>query len=398
MDEIDNLLTRGVENIYPTKEALEKVLRSGKKLRLYQGFDPSMPSLHLGNFVGLMKLRQFQKLGHEVIFLVGDFTGMIGDPTDKSATRKMLTREEALKNSEAWKNQVELVLDFSGKNPIKFLFNSEWLDKVSFKDLIEITSNFTVQQMIERDMFQNRLKEEKPIYLHEFLYPVAQAIDCVEMDVDLEIGGNDQTFNMLAGRTLMRALKNKEKYVLTTKLLVDSQGNKVGKTTGNALFLDSTPEKFYGGIMSFPDEVIALGFELLTEVDLEGIEEKIKEKPMAEKKRLAFEIVKLLWGEESAKKSESEFENIYQKNEVPDLETKVIKNTKLEDILVELNLAKSKSEAKRVIEQGGVDVGEEKVIDSNFQVPSDKEIIIKIGKTRFVKIRVNPCLPVRQAL
>ncbi len=240
-----------------------------------------MSSLHLGNFVGLMKLRQFQKLGHEVIFLIGDFTGMIGDPTDKSATRRMLTREETIKNSQTWKEQASRVLEFKGPNAVKFMFNSQWLDKVSFKDLINITSNFTVQQMIERDMFQKRLKEEKPIYLHEFLYPVAQAIDCVDMEVDLEIGGEDQTFNMLAGRTLMKAMKNKEKYVLSTKLLVDKDGNKVGKTTGNALFLDSSPEKFYGGIMSFPDEVINLSFELLTEIPLEGLAEKIKVNPIS---------------------------------------------------------------------------------------------------------------------
>ncbi|PIV00774.1 tyrosine--tRNA ligase [Candidatus Shapirobacteria bacterium CG03_land_8_20_14_0_80_40_19] len=387
MDEIQNLLTRGVEKIYPSRQELEKVLRSGKKLRLYQGFDPSMPSLHLGNFVGLMKLRQLQKLGHKVIFLVGDFTGMIGDPTDKLATRKMLTREETLKNSQTWKDQASRVLNFEGDNPVKMLFNSEWLDKVNFKDLIGYTSHFTFQQLIERDMFQKRLKEDKPIYLHEFLYPVAQAIDCIVMDVDLEIGGNDQTFNMLAGRTLMKGIKNKEKFVLSTKLLVDKDGDKVGKTTGNALFLDSTPENFYGGIMSFPDEVIALAFELLTEVDLEGLEAKIKQDPMGEKKRLAFEIVKLLWSEEDTQKAQDIFEKTFQKKESPNLEVKVIKNAKLEDALVELNLAASKNEAKRLIQQGGVDVEEEKVVDSNFKLPENKEMIIKVGKTKFVKIK-----------
>jgi len=387
MDEIQNLLTRGVEKIYPSRQELEKVLRSGKKLRLYQGFDPSMPSLHLGNFVGLMKLRQLQKLGHKVIFLVGDFTGMIGDPTDKLATRKMLTREETLKNSQTWKDQASRVLNFEGDNPVKMLFNSEWLDKVNFKDLIGYSSHFTFQQLIERDMFQKRLKEDKPIYLHEFLYPVAQAIDCIVMDVDLEIGGNDQTFNMLAGRTLMKGVKNKEKFVLSTKLLVDKDGDKVGKTTGNALFLDSTPENFYGGIMSFPDEVIALAFELLTEVDLEGLEAKIKQDPMGEKKRLAFEIVKLLWSEEDTQKAQDIFEKTFQKKESPNLEVKVIKNAKLEDALVELNLAASKNEAKRLIQQGGVDVEEEKVVDSNFKLPENKEMIIKVGKTKFVKIK-----------
>ena len=248
MDKIEEALTRGVAQVLPDKKGLADLMAK-KKIKLYQGFDPSMPSLHLGNFVGLMKLRQFQKLGHEVIFLVGDFTGIIGDPTDKLATRKKLTREQVLENAKSWKMQAGKVLDFEGENPAKMMFNSEWSDKISFRDLLEITSNFTVQQMIERDMFQERLKNNEPIYIHEFLYPVAQAQDSVVMDVDLEIGGSDQVFNMLAGRTLMKAVKGKKKYVLATKLLVDKEGKNVGKTTGNALFLDSTSEDFFAGIM-----------------------------------------------------------------------------------------------------------------------------------------------------
>lgn len=392
MDEIETLLIRVVENIYPSKEELEKILRSGKKLRLYQGFDPSMPSLHLGNFVGLMKLRQFQKLGHEVIFLVGDFTGMIGDPTDKSATRKMLTREETINNSENWKQQASRVLDFEGENPVKLMFNSEWQDKVSFKDLIGYTSHFTYRQLIERDMFQERIKNDKPIYIHELLYPIAQAIDCVVMDVDLEIGGNDQTFNMLAGRTLMKALKNKDKFVLTTKLLVDNDGNKVGKTTGNALFLDSTPEKFYGGVMSFPDEVLALSFELLTEVPLEGLEEKIKTNPMGEKKRLAFEITKLLWGENSATKAQEEFEKVYQNKEAPINAPQVeVRKEKMEagKLLMEIGLAKSTSQAKRLIKQGAIDIAGKTLTNPNEELTPKDGTIIKKGKNTFVRIIVH---------
>ncbi len=228
MTTIDEVLTRGVNLVLPDKKGLSDLM-SKRKIKLYQGFDPSAPSLHLGNFVGLMKLRQFQKAGHEVIFLVGDFTGMIGDPTDKLATRKKLTREEVLKNAKAWKKQASKLLDFGGVNPAKIMFNSKWSDKISFKELIEITSNLTVQQLIERDMFQARLKSNEPIYLHEFLYPVAQGYDSVEMNVDLEIGGNDQLFNMMVGRNLCKAIKSKEKYVLTTKLLVDKEGKKVGK-------------------------------------------------------------------------------------------------------------------------------------------------------------------------
>lgn len=396
MDEISEVLTRGVENIYPSRQTLEKVLRSGKKIKVYQGFDPSMPNLHLGNLVGLLKLRQFQDLGHEVIFLVGDFTGMIGDPTDKSSARPRLTREQVLKNAKNWKEQAGKILDFSGKNPAKLAFNSAWLDKVSFKDLIEITSHFTAQQMLERDFFQRRLKEEKPIFLHEFLYPVAQAIDGVEMNVDLEIGGSDQTFNILAGRNLMKALKGKEKFVLTLKLLVDAQGQKVGKTTGNALFLNASPADLYGGVMSFPDEAIVPGFELLTQVPLEEvrkIEKEVKEKPMQLKKRLAWEIVKIYHGAQKARKAQEEFEKTFQKREIPEeINICVVEKTKITDdisVLVESGLASSRSESKRLIEQKAVDF-DGKTITQNQSPSRIKEgSVIKVGKRKLVKIKIK---------
>src|SRR3989304_9299476 len=374
--DINEVLTRGVAEVLPSKEGLEKLM-SSRKIKLYQGFDPSIPSLHIGQLAGLIKLRQFQKLGHKVIFLVGDFTGMIGDPTDKLATRKQLTREEVLRNAKNWKEQAGRVIDFDGENKAEFKFNSEWLDKTSFKELIEITSKFTVQQMIERDMFQERIKKNAPIHLHELLYPVAQAVDSVKMDVDLEVGGKDQTFNMLAGRTLMKAIKGKDKFVLTTKLLVDKEGNKVGKTTGNALFLDSTPENFYAGIMSFPDETVALGFELLTEVPLTGIEEKVKKDPMGEKKALAFEIVKLLWGEQEAAKAKEVFVTTFQ-NRKPEYNLEVEAKESLAGTIAPYTSLASISHAKRLIDAGAVEVGGKVVIDSNYKPISGDEI--KVGK------------------
>ena len=379
----NEVLTRGVQQVLPDKRGLADLMAK-RKIKLYQGFDPSMPSLHLGNFVGLMKLRQFQKLGHGVIFLVGDFTGMIGDPTDKLATRKKLTRKDVLENSKAWKKQASMLLDFEGKNPAKILFNSKWLDKISFKDLIEITSNFTVQQMIERDMFQERLKKNSPIYLHEFLYPVAQAEDSVAMDVDLEVGGNDQMFNMMAGRTLMRGLKGKEKYVLTTKLLVDKEGKKVGKTTGNALFLDSNPNDFYAGIMSFPDEVIELSFELLTELPLDGMKEEVKKNPMKEKKRLAFEVVKLLWGEGKAQTAQNSFEETFQEKR-PEFNIKVEAGKSIIDTIADFTSKGSKSEAKRLIKQRAVDVNGKVMDDATYIVKPKDEI--KVGSRTFLKAK-----------
>ena len=379
---IDEILTRGVQQVLPDKKGLAQLMAK-RKIKLYQGFDPSAPSLHLGNFVGLMKLRQFQKLGHEVIFLVGDFTGMIGDPTDKLATRKQLTREEVLKNARAWKKQIAMLLETTGTNPVKIIFNSKWSDKISFKDLIEITSKVTYQQLIERDMFQERLKKKEPIFLHELLYPIAQGYDSVVMDVDLEIGGNDQLFNMMIGRTLIKVFKNKEKHVLTTKLLIDSEGKKVGKTTGNALFLDSKPEDFYAGIMSFPDEVIYLSFELLTEIDLTGVESKIKNDPMLWKKKLAYEVVKLLWGEKIALKSANKFDKTFSKKEPEfSLEIKLFKS--LSETIAPYTSLKSLSDAKRLIQQGAIKINGDVVTDLNYKIKKGDKI--KIGKKIFGKL------------
>lgn len=380
---IDEVLTRGVSEVLPSKDGLKKLMEE-KRITLYQGFDPSMPSLHLGNLVGVMKLRQFQKLGHHVIFLIGDFTGMIGDPTDKLSVRKLLTRKQVEINAQNWKSQIKNLLDFDGENKVEIKNNSEWLDKITFKDLIGITSNFTVQQLIERDMYQERLKKNEPIFIHEFLYPVAQSYDSVSMNVDLEIGGSDQTFNMLAGRTLMKAMKNKEKYVLATKLLVDKEGKKVGKTTGNALFLDSTPREFFGGVMSFPDEVIFPGFELLTEINLDEIEEKIKTDPMGEKKHLAYEIVKLIWGENDAKLAQETFEKTFQ-DKKPEYERNVSAGDNLASTIAPFTSLKSVSDAKRYINQKSVDVNGKTIADPTYKVKSGDKI--KVGEKTFLEAK-----------
>jgi tyrosyl-tRNA synthetase len=380
---IDEVLTRGVNTVLPDKKGLAELMAK-RKIKLYQGFDPSAPSLHLGNFVGLMKLRQFQKLGHEVIFLVGDFTGMIGDPTDKLAVRKKLTREEVLKNAKSWKEQAAKVLDFSGENPAKIMFNSKWNNKLSFADILDLASKTTYAQIIERDMFQQRISENKDIWLHEFLYPLIQGYDSVAMGVDLEVGGNDQMFNMMVGRKLMRVIKNKEKYVLTTKLLVDKDGKKVGKTTGNALFLDSTPEDFYAGIMSFPDETIYLSFELLTEIPLEGLEEKIKKDPLTEKKHLAFEVVKLLWKEDNANKAQAKFEHTFQEK-TPEFNIKVTSGSSIAATIAPFTSLASISEAKRLIKQNAVDVNGKVIDNSSYVVKSGDEI--KVGSRTFLKAK-----------
>ena len=254
---IEELLSRGVEHVYPSREALEHVLMSSRKIRLYSGIDPT-GKLHIGHLALLRKLRQFQDLGHEVIILIGDFTAAIGDPTDKTAARKSLTRQQVLANAQNYKEQISKILDFKKSN-VKFLYNSEWINVLKPVDLLEIASNFTVARFLERDMFQKRAQEGRDILLHEFLYPLFQSYDSIAMDVDLEVGGNDQSFNMLRGRDLMKKMKNKEKFVMALKLLADPSGKKMGKSEGNFIALDDSPKEIFGKIMSWPDSLIEIG-------------------------------------------------------------------------------------------------------------------------------------------
>ncbi len=389
--QIADFLTRSVENVYPKREMLEAALESGKKIRVYLGIDPTGPTLHIGHAIALRKLAELQKMGHEVIMLIGDFTAMIGDPTDKSATRKQLSREEVLANCESYKVQAGNILDFEGENAAKLLFNSEWLGKMSFSDVVELASHFTVQQMMERDMFAKRMQEEKPVYLHEFMYPLMQGFDSVAMEVDLEIGGNDQTFNMLAGRTLMKEIKGKEKMVLTTKLLADATGKKMGKSEGNMVALSDSPEEMYGKIMSWTDGMILNGFELCTDVPLEEIVSIGKsmadgENPVLFKHRLAYEIVSSFLGESAAEAAREHFAKVHKSGEVPEevVEYQMDSDATLADVLVGSGLVASKSEARRQIEQGGVKVDGVVVNDIMAQVQSGS--VIQKGKRHFIRI------------
>ncbi|MBI5728604.1 MAG: tyrosine--tRNA ligase, partial [Candidatus Magasanikbacteria bacterium] len=352
-DKIALVLERGVENIYPQKEFLASLLQSGKRLTLYTGYDPTAPTLHIGNGVSLLKLRQFQELGHKVIMLIGDFTGMIGDPTDKTAARQKLTREQVLANCQEYQKQASAILNFGGDNPVVIKYNSDWLGKMNFSDVLELTSHFTVDRLLERDMFEKRRQEEKPIYLHEFLYPVMQGYDSVAMDVDGEVGGNDQTFNMLAGRTLMKDLKNKEKFVLTLKLLTDPTGKKMGKSEGNMVAFTDTPADMFGKVMSWTDGMIVLGFELGTRVPLSAVHEMEKEmaagaNPRDFKLRLAFEITKTFLGEAAAQKGREYFQNVIQRKDRPvDMPAIQPSVNDIVTVLVESKLCSSKSEARR---------------------------------------------------
>ncbi|PIP24692.1 MAG: tyrosine--tRNA ligase [Candidatus Nealsonbacteria bacterium CG10_big_fil_rev_8_21_14_0_10_36_228] len=392
---IEEVLSRGVEKIYPSFKDLEKIMLSGKRLRLYCGYDPTAPTLHIGHMVTLKKLAQFQTLGHEVIMLIGDFTGMIGDPTEKIGTRKKLSREEVLRNSKNYKKLTGKILKFSGLNPCRLLYNSKWLDSLSFTDLIKLASNFTVQQMIIRYMFQERIRKEKPIYLHEFLYPLAQAYDSVAMDVDLEIGGKDQAFNMLCGRDLMKVLKNKEKFVLATKLLITPEGKKMGKTEGNLIPMDENPKEMYGKIMSWPDSLITIGFELCTDLPMEEITEisnQIKKRrlnPREAKAKLAREIVTICRNKRAAQKAEEEFNRVFKEEKLPSRipEIKIReKALNILDLLVKIGLASSKSEAKRLILQKGVKINNQVQDDWQKIIEIKKGIVIQVGKRKFIRL------------
>ncbi len=397
-EKIKEVLERGVEIIYPNRESLEKKLLTGEQLTIYAGFDPSASSLHIGNAILINKLAQFQKLGHKIIFLIGDFTGMIGDPTDKKATRKQLSREEVLTNSRLYAKQASCFLNFEGKNKAEVKYNSAWLDKLSFRDLIELSANFTVQQMIQRDMFQERLREGRPIHLHEFLYPLAQAYDSVALNVDLEIGGNDQMFNMMCGRDLMKVMKKKEKFVLTMKLLADDSGKKMGKSEGNAVFLDQEARDIYGRVMSWNDGIIPIAFELCTNVPMEEvnkIKQKLKEgkvNPRDLKMKLAFEITKIIHGEKKAQDAQEYFIRTFQQKQAPsDVVEKKIgkKEINIIDLLVDTGLAQSNSEAKRLIKQNGIKINGQVVTSINQKIKiTKKEVLLQRGKRYFVKVSI----------
>lgn len=394
MDGINELLTRGVDGIYPNKVELEKVLKSGKKLKLYQGFDPTGIEMHIGHMIGLRKLRQWQDQGHLVIFLIGDGTGQAGDPSGKTRSReKFLSNEELRQNAKDYVLQAGKIVRLEGENPVKILYNGDWLNNLKLADILEIAGHFSYQQLSERDLYQERLKSGQTINFREFLYPLLQAYDSVEMEVDLELGGSDQLFNMLCGRHLIKSMKGKDKFVMTTPLLTDSQGRKIGKTEGNVISLTDKPEELYSKIMSLSDDIIVKGLEYLTDVPTEeigDIDQKLKsgENPMQFKKRLSFEIVKQLHSDSQAQAAQNSFEKVVQHGEVPlDIPSvQITRSMNILDALIASHLVDSKSEAKRLLEQRGVEFENQTITDPNFVIKENGTI--RAGKRKFAKIEL----------
>lgn len=391
---IEELLTRGVDKVYPTSEAMKRELMSGRRLRLYTGWDPTSADVHLGHTVWMRKLRQFQDLGHEVIVLMGTFTATLGDPTGKLNARKMMTLEETKANAKTFRKQAGKILNFRGENPVKMQYNHTWFSRMTLADAVGLASHFTVQQMLERDMFEKRMANDQPIFCNEFMYPLMQGYDSVVLDVDLEVGGTDQTFNMLAGRTLMKSMKNKEKFVLTVPLLTDASGNKIGKSEGNVIRIDGKPEELYGQVMSLGDGAIIPCFELCTDLSSEDIA-AIKKglhgggNPRDAKAKLAWELVRAYHSKAKANAAAKHFDSLFREHETPaDVPTyQISAATNIVDVLVGSKLAATRSEARRLIDGGGVKVDGVAIAGYDVQLyPSKPGVLVQKGKRHFVRV------------
>jgi len=397
------ILKRGVSDLISEEDLKDKLVeaeKEGRPLKVKLGLDPSAPDIHLGHTVVLRKLKQFQDLGHEVYLIIGDFTGMIGDPTGKSETRNQLTREEVLENARTYEEQFSKVLD---PEKTRVVFNGDWLSKMDFADVLELSAHYTVARMLERDDFSKRYNSGKPIGIHEFFYPLMQGYDSVAIEADVELGGTDQRFNLLVGRKLQQEYGQEPQVVLMMPLLEGLDGvNKMSKSLDNYIGVYDKPEDMFGKVMSIPDDMIIRYFELLTDVSIERLNE-IKGKlarddfnPMELKKKLAHEIVKEYHNEEDAVNARQEFESVFSKGNLPeDIPVIEISKSDLEDgelwivkLVAATGLVDSNSQARRMIKQGAVSINDKKYEKINLDIKVEDEMIIQIGKRRFAKIKL----------
>jgi len=393
------VIRRGAVEILVEAELEEKVrqsVASGVPLKIKAGFDPTAPDLHLGHTVLIQKLKQFQDLGHEVYFLIGDFTGMIGDPTGKNETRKSLSREDVLRNAETYKEQVFKILD---PEKTRVVFNSTWMGKMSAADLVGLAARYTVARMLERDDFHKRFAGHQPIAIHEFLYPLVQGYDSVALQSDLELGGTDQKFNLLVGRELQKQEGQKPQSVLTMPLLEGLDGvNKMSKSLGNYIGITEPPKEIFGKVMSISDQLMLRYYELLSDVDLPTLQ-KIRDgvaglpggaHPMESKKSLARELVARFHDQAKALQAEEEFIHQFKKKEVPDdiplVAIQIKEPVWICRLLTEAGLVSSNGEARRLIQQGAVRLSGEKVTDAEQEIAPEGEVILQAGKRRFARV------------
>jgi tyrosyl-tRNA synthetase len=390
------LISRGTEEVIPLKDLrkkLEKSIKDNKPLTIKLGCDPSRPDLHIGHSVVLQKLRDFQDLGHQAVLVIGDFTAMIGDPSERNKTRPQLTLEEAKANAESYIEQSKVILDVK---TLKVIFNSTWLNKMNFEDVIKMSSKYTVARMIERDDFTKRFESEIPISMHEFLYPLAQAMDSVEINADVELGGTDQKFNLLVGRDLQREYGQEPQSIITLPLLEGTDGiEKMSKSYDNYIAIDDSPEDMYGKIMSINDSMILKYYKLAVFADRDRIEsvklllEDNSNNPRDIKRSLAKDLVERYYSEEKSKLAEAAFDQIFVKKDNPDNMPlyNLSSEINLVDILLSEKLIASKGEGKRLINQNAVKVDGKVCGDINQTIsPSDEDVIVKVGKRRFLRI------------
>lgn len=396
----NEILTRRVEKVLPSKDGLAKLMRQ-RKIRLYQGFDPTGTKLHLGHSIGLRKLMDFADAGHEVIVLFGTGTVLAGDPSQHDQARERIAAEQIKHNIATWKQQVSKIVDF---NKVSVMYNGEWLLKLTLGDIIEIASNISAVQLFKRDMFQKRLERGDTVWMHEVLYPLLQGYDSVAMEVDLEIGGTDQEFNMLIGRELLKKMKNKEKYVLTVPMILGTDGKQMSKTSGNCVWLNDSASDMFGKLMAIPDNQIVPYMKLVTDLPLQQVKQlqtgltSGKVKPMDAKKILATTVVTDFHGEKAADSVRTEFEDVFQKGgmprEVPTYQAKG-DSVNLVETLTETGLTKSNSEVRRLIKQGGVEWNGKKV--DTEQLTVQKNGTLRIGKYRFLRIQRQQSLNLAKA-
>lgn len=391
-----DIISEGTVEIIPQDELVKKIeksLKEVKPLNIKLGCDPSRPDLHIGHSVVLNKLRQFQDLGHNAILIVGDYTGMIGDPSGKKKTRPQLTFEETRKNGESYFEQAGKILDIK---KAKIFYNSQWLSKLDLKELINLMSKFTVQRILERDDFTNRIKEQTEISLHEILYPIMQGYDSYAIEADVELGGTDQKFNNLVGRDIQKRFGKEPQVVITMPLIEGTDGyEKMSKSLDNAIGITEDPKNIFGKTMSIPDTLIYKYFQLTTRTPPEELA-KIKKdleneevNPRDVKRKLGYELVRIYYDEDTALKTIEEFDKVFIKKEIPDDVPEVTINEfsmKLVDLLTSTNLSESKTNARKLIEQGAVNIDGKKVTDINHSVDIKHGMIFKVGKRKFLKI------------
>jgi tyrosyl-tRNA synthetase len=398
LEEQLKVIKRGTVEIIPEDELIQKLKRSiekGQPLRIKQGFDPTAPDIHLGHTVCLRKLRQFQELGHQVILIIGDYTGMVGDPSGLSETRPQLTEEEIKSNANTYQEQFFKVVDESAT---EVHYNGEWFSKMSFQEIMKLASNFTVARMLERDDFSKRYKAQVPISIHELFYPLMQAYDSVMIKADLEIGATEQKFNLLAGRQIQQVYGQEPQVILTMPVLVGTDGQqRMSKSTGNYIGIAEPPGEMFGKIMSLPDEQIYNYFELVTDVgtdELVKLKKELEEKktnPMILKKRLGKEIVRMYHSSKEAEKACEEFERVFSKKEIPEnIPVIHLEHDETEiwiaHFLVKAGCAESTSQIRRLIKQGGLYIDNKRIDDENLKVTVTGEKLVRLGKRGFFKI------------